>query len=183
MRSCSPTRCRTCRSASTSPSSTPASGVIAGPSRCATRTAGSSSARTTGCSLPAAERAGIADGARARQPRRMRSSRSHGRSTAAICSPPRRPTWRCGVPLGELGPPIDPEALVRLELPEPSFAEGRPRDDAVRRQLREHRPQPDARRSRAGRGSSRGRRSSWSWAESATTPSRRGRLPTPGQAT
>ena len=28
------------------------------------------------------------------------------------------------MPLAELGPPIDPEALVRLDLPEPSFADG-----------------------------------------------------------
>lgn len=30
-----------------------------------------------------------------------------------------------GVPLGELGPPIDPEALVRLDLPEPEVGQSR----------------------------------------------------------
>ena len=76
-----------------------------------------------------------------------------------------------GVPIGELGPPIDPEALVRLDLPRALVRRwGRPRDDAVRRQLRQHRAEPDARRSRAV-GVVPGRRSSWSLAASATTRS------------
>ena len=55
-----------------------------------------------------------------------------------------------GVEPAELGPPLTPDALVRLELPEASFDDGvidatRP----LRRSLREHAAEPDARGSRA----------------------------------
>ena len=57
-----------------------------------------------------------------------------------------------GVALGELGPPIDPDALVRLELPAPEIgAVADPGDGARRRPLRERRAQPDPRPSRRGR--------------------------------
>ena len=95
----------------------------AGPRSCATPTAAASSARTTGLLLPAAERAGIADAHELANPAYALESISrtfHGRDLFA----PAAAHLARGVPIAELGPPIDPEALVRLDLPEPSFAEG-----------------------------------------------------------
>ena len=88
-----------------------------------TLTADSSSGRTTACLLPAAERAGIAAAHELANPAYALESISrtfHGRDLFA----PAAAHLAMGVAIGELGPPIDPEALVRLELPELSFAEG-----------------------------------------------------------
>jgi len=76
-----------------------------------------------GLLLPAAERAGITDAQELANPAYALESISrtfHGRDLFA----PAAAHLACGVPLAELGPPIDPEALVRLDLPEPSFADG-----------------------------------------------------------
>ena len=76
-----------------------------------------------GLLLPAAERAGIAEAHELANPSYALESVSrtfHGRDLFA----PAAAHLARGVAIGELGPPIDPEALVRLELPEPSFAEG-----------------------------------------------------------
>jgi S-adenosylmethionine hydrolase len=73
-----------------------------------------------GLLLPAAERAGIADAheivnpAYALQPV---SRTFHGRDIFA----PAAAHLARGLELGELGPPIDPGALVRLELPQPEL--------------------------------------------------------------
>ena len=57
-----------------------------------------------------------------------------------------------GVALGELGPPIDEDALVRLELPAPEVGGSRIRANHPRgRPLRERRAQPDPRPPRRGR--------------------------------
>ena len=45
----------------------------------------------------------------------------HGRDLFA----PAAAHLSAGVPLGELGPPIDPDALVRLEVPEPELGQSR----------------------------------------------------------
>ena len=56
-----------------------------------------------------------------------------------------------GVPLDELGPPIDPQALVRLDLPGAGGRpEPHPRGRALRRPLREHAAEPQARAPRGG---------------------------------
>jgi S-adenosylmethionine hydrolase len=76
-----------------------------------------------GLLLPAAERAGIAEAHELANPAYALESVSrtfHGRDLFA----PAAAHLARGVPIGELGPPIDPEALVRLDLPEPSFVEG-----------------------------------------------------------
>ena len=76
-----------------------------------------------GLLLPAAERAGIAEAHELANPAYALESVSrtfHGRD---LFSPAAAHLAR-GVAIGELGPPIDPEALVRLELPEPSFGDG-----------------------------------------------------------
>ena len=76
-----------------------------------------------GLLLPAGERAGITDAHELANPAYALETVSrtfHGRDLFA----PAAAHLARGVPIGELGPPIDPEALVRLELPEPSFAEG-----------------------------------------------------------
>jgi S-adenosylmethionine hydrolase len=76
-----------------------------------------------GLLLPAAERAGIAAAHELANPEYALESISrtfHGRDLFA----PAAAHLVKGVAIGELGPPIDPEALVRLELPELSFAEG-----------------------------------------------------------
>ena len=76
-----------------------------------------------GLLLPAAERAGIAEAHELANPAYALESVSrtfHGRDLFA----PAAAHLARGVAIGELGPPIDPGALVRLELPEPSFGEG-----------------------------------------------------------
>ena len=76
-----------------------------------------------GLLLPAAERAGIVEAHELANPAYALESVSrtfHGRDLFA----PAAAHLARGVALGELGPPIDPEALLRLELPEPSFGEG-----------------------------------------------------------
>ena len=76
-----------------------------------------------GLLLPAADRAGIAVAHELANPAYALESISrtfHGRDLFA----PAAAHLAMGVAIGELGPPIDPEALVRLELPELSFAEG-----------------------------------------------------------
>ena len=77
-RSCSRTRCRTCPRASTSPWSIPASAVRGARSRCATVTAGSTSAPTTACCFPPRSGRRARGGARDRQPRvRARARLAH----------------------------------------------------------------------------------------------------------
>ena len=76
-----------------------------------------------GLLLPAADRAGIAVAHELANPAYALDSISrtfHGRDLFA----PAAAHLAMGVAIGDLGPPIDPEALVRLELPELSFAEG-----------------------------------------------------------
>jgi len=76
-----------------------------------------------GLLLPACERAGITDAHELANPDYALESISrtfHGRDLFA----PAAAHLAGGVPIGELGPPIDPEALVRLDLPEPTFGEG-----------------------------------------------------------
>ena len=75
-----------------------------------------------GLLLPAAERAGVADAHELVNPVYALESISrtfHGRDLFA----PAAAHLARGTLIGELGPPIDPEALVRLDLPEPVFAE------------------------------------------------------------
>jgi S-adenosylmethionine hydrolase len=84
-----------------------------------------------GLLLPAAERRGgvdavheLANPAYALQ----RVSRTfHGRDLFS----PASAHLALGVPLDELGPPLDPDLLVRLDLPEPSFEDGRIRAVAL----------------------------------------------------
>ncbi len=76
-----------------------------------------------GLLLPAAERAGIDEAHELTNPAYALDSVSrtfHGRDLFA----PAAAHLVNGVDLGELGPPIDPDALVRLDLPEPVFGEG-----------------------------------------------------------
>ena len=73
-----------------------------------------------GLLLPAAERAGIAEVHELANPAYALPSISrtfHGRDLFA----PAAAHLASGVPLEELGPPLAPDALVRLELPEPVF--------------------------------------------------------------
>src|SRR5688572_4308560 len=76
-----------------------------------------------GLLLPAASRAGIADARELANPEYALETISrtfHGRD---LFSPAAAHLAR-GVPLGELGPPLDPEALVSLDVPEPILADG-----------------------------------------------------------
>lgn len=76
-----------------------------------------------GLLLPAAERAGIADVRELATPEYALESISrtfHGRDLFA----PAAAHLARGVPIEELGPPVDPEALVRLDLPQPMFRDG-----------------------------------------------------------
>jgi S-adenosylmethionine hydrolase len=76
-----------------------------------------------GLLLPAAERAGIDEAYELANPSYALDSISrtfHGRDIFA----PAAAHLVSGVPLAELGPPIDPAALVRLDLPEPGFGDG-----------------------------------------------------------
>jgi S-adenosylmethionine hydrolase len=77
-----------------------------------------------GLLLPAAERAGIVEARELASPEYALESISrtfHGRDLFA----PAAAHLANGVRLDELGPPIDPDALVRLDLPVPSFREDR----------------------------------------------------------
>ena len=77
-----------------------------------------------GLLLPAAERAGIADVRELANPAYALETISrtfHGRDLFA----PAAAHLANGVPLEELGPPLDPDALVRLDLPEPTFSDER----------------------------------------------------------
>jgi S-adenosylmethionine hydrolase len=78
-----------------------------------------------GLLLPAAERfGGVADVHELANPAYALESVSrtfHGRDLFS----PAAAHLAAGVPLGELGPPIDPEALVRLDIPEPEIGQSR----------------------------------------------------------
>ena len=105
-----------------------------------------------GLLLPAADRfGGVAEAHELANPDYALQSVSrtfHGRDLFS----PAAAHLALGVSLAELGPPIDPEALVRLELPQPRRRAGAdPGDGARRRPLRERRAQPHARASRRGR--------------------------------
>jgi len=76
-----------------------------------------------GLLLPAAERAGIAEAHELANPAYALDSISRTFHARDLFAPAAAHLAR-GIPIGELGPPIDPAALVRLELPEPEFAEG-----------------------------------------------------------
>lgn len=74
-----------------------------------------------GLLLPAAERAGIAEVRELANPDYALQTISrtfHGRDLFA----PAAAHLAKGVPLSELGPPLAPDALVRLDLPKPSFS-------------------------------------------------------------
>ena len=136
-----------------------------------------------GLLLPAAERAGITEAHELANPSYALETVSrtfHGRDLFA----PAAAHLARGVAIGELGPPIDPEALVRLELPRAVVRRRRrPRDHALRRQLRQHRAQPDARRSRAGRRRAGHPARARALRASATTRWPRARSRTPARAT
>jgi S-adenosylmethionine hydrolase len=75
-----------------------------------------------GLLLPAAERAGLDLAHELANPAYALETISrtfHGRDLFA----PAAAHLACGVPIAELGPPIDPDALVRLDLPSPHIAE------------------------------------------------------------
>jgi S-adenosylmethionine hydrolase len=77
-----------------------------------------------GLLMPAVERAGIADVRELANPDYALESISrtfHGRDLFA----PAAAHLANGVPLSELGPPLAPDALVRLDLPRPSFSTDR----------------------------------------------------------
>ncbi len=76
-----------------------------------------------GLLLPAAERSGIVEARELANPAYALESISrtfHGRDLFA----PAAAHLASGVPIAELGPPIDPDALVRLDLPEPTLGDG-----------------------------------------------------------
>src|SRR5690348_11602350 len=76
-----------------------------------------------GLLIPAAERAGIAEAHELANPDYALETISrtfHGRDLFA----PAAAHLAIGVALADLGPPIDPELLVRLDLPQPRFGEG-----------------------------------------------------------
>ena len=76
-----------------------------------------------GLLLPAAERAGIVEAHELANPAYALETISrtfHGRDLFA----PAAAHLASGVPLGELGPPIHPDALVRLDIPQPAFGDG-----------------------------------------------------------
>ena len=77
-----------------------------------------------GLLLPAARRAGITEAHELANPAYALETISrtfHGRDLFA----PAAAHLANGVPLAELGPPLDPDALVRLDLPEPRLADER----------------------------------------------------------
>ena len=122
-RSSSRTRSASCRSASTSRSSIPG---VGGPRRpLALRDAEGRLyvGPDNGLLLPAASRAGIEAAHELANPEYALDSISrtfHGRDLFS----PAAAHLATGVPLAELGPPVDPEGLVRLDLPEPVVADG-----------------------------------------------------------
>jgi len=76
-----------------------------------------------GLLIPAAERAGIAEAHELANPEYALETISrtfHGRDLFA----PAAAHLAVGVPLADLGPPIDAELLVRLDLPRPHFGDG-----------------------------------------------------------
>ncbi|MGH3133676.1 MAG: SAM hydrolase/SAM-dependent halogenase family protein [Gaiellaceae bacterium] len=76
-----------------------------------------------GLLLPAASKAGIAAAHDIVNPDYALDAISrtfHGRDLFS----PAAAHLACGVSLAELGPPLDPEGLVSLDLPEPTFADG-----------------------------------------------------------
>src|SRR6188508_691012 len=76
-----------------------------------------------GLLLPAAERAGIIEARELANPDYALESISrtfHGRDLFA----PAAAHLASGIPVADLGPPVDPEGLIRLDLPEPVFADG-----------------------------------------------------------
>ena len=76
-----------------------------------------------GLLLPAASRAGIADAHELANPKYALETISrtfHGRDLFS----PAAAHLALGVPPEELGPPLDPEALVSLDVPEPVLADG-----------------------------------------------------------
>jgi S-adenosylmethionine hydrolase len=84
-----------------------------------------------GLLLPAAERfGGVADAhelANAEYSLQPVSRTFHGRDLFS----PAAAHLAAGVPLAELGPPVDPEALVRIEIPEPEVGQNRIRATAL----------------------------------------------------
>ena len=120
-RSCSRTRSATCPSASTSRSSIPASADRAGRSRCATRDGRVFIGPDNGLLVRAAERDGPVAAAHelANSDFALPSvSRTfHGRDLFS----PAAAHVALGVELAELGPPVDPEVLVRLDVPRPEL--------------------------------------------------------------
>jgi S-adenosylmethionine hydrolase len=83
-----------------------------------------------GLLLPAAERAGVAEAVEIANPDYALASISrtfHGRDLFA----PAAAHLAGGVPLSELGPPIHTDALVRLDLPEPTVRTGEAEVDAT----------------------------------------------------
>ena len=142
-RSCSRTRFRTCRSASTSRSSIPASAAAGARSRCATRRGGCTSAPTTGSSCP--PRSASAASSRRTSSRTLTyaldsvSRTFHGRDLFS----PAAAHLALGVSLARA------RAAGRsrsARAARPAAARGRavadPRDGARGRPLREHRAQP-----------------------------------------
>ena len=76
-----------------------------------------------GLLIPAADRAGIEEARELANPAYALETVSrtfHGRDLFA----PAAAHLATGVALAELGPPVDPESLIRLDLPEPVFREG-----------------------------------------------------------
>jgi S-adenosylmethionine hydrolase len=76
-----------------------------------------------GLLLPAASRQGVAQAHELANPEYALESISrtfHGRDLFA----PAAAHLATGVPLEELGPPVDPEGLIRLDLPEPAVRDG-----------------------------------------------------------
>ena len=179
-RSCSRTRFRTCRPASTSRSSIPASAARGARSRCATPKGGSTSAPTTACSCPPpSASAGSSRRTSSRIPR-TRSSPSRARSTAATSSRRRPRISRSASRSASSARRSTPRRSSGSTLPRArGRAAAHPRHRARRRPLREHRAQP-RRASISTQVGDRARAcgSSSQPAATATTPSRRARSAT-----
>ncbi len=125
MLSCSPTPSTSCHSASTSRSSIPAWAGLDARSHYATPRGASTSAPTTDSCCRQRAGTGIEAAHELANPTYALDSISrtfHGRDIFA----PAAAHLATGVPLAELGPPVDPEGLIRLDLPEPTIA-----DDAI----------------------------------------------------
>ena len=135
-----------------------------------------------GLLVPAAERAGIEAANELANPAYALESVSrtfHGRDLFA----PAAAHLASGVALDDLGPPLDPDALVRLDLPEPRLGETRIDATALYVDSFGNIALNLTRSTPRRRASSRGRRSSSSSAASGTTRSRPARSPTRGRAT